>query len=223
MTNKTSVFNLMGLLLIPVGVALDFALGSLALTLKLPIFLDSVGHILAGALGGPVIGAVTGFLGVMTNSMFAADAVVWAFQGAAIGLVVGLLAWTGLLKGWPKIILSTVIVIVLSVAMSAGISYVVYGGFDGYGISAVRAALVKAGMSLELAIVLTSFVAEFIDKVLSMAVPVVVIGLMSDRLLLKFPVGPALRDLELEPEVPSAAPSATTPGAGSGYGTYGDN
>ncbi|MDR1355121.1 MAG: hypothetical protein LBJ43_02445 [Propionibacteriaceae bacterium] len=220
MASKASVFNLMGLLLIPVGVALDFALGGLALTLKLPIYLDSVGHILAGALGGPVIGAVSGFLGVMTNSAFSADAVVWAFQGAAIGLVVGLLAWAGLFKGWPKIVLSTVIIIVLSTALSAIISYAVYGGFDGYGISAIRAALVKTGMPLELAIILTAFVAELIDKTLSVVLPIIVIGLMSERLLYKFPMGSLLHNPQSN-AAPQDEPTVVAPPT-AGYGAYGD-
>lgn len=189
-------FPLMGLLLIPIGIALDFVIGSLAKALNLPIFLDSVGTVLAAVLGGPVVGGITGLLGVLSLSAFAPAAVVWSLQAAAIGVVTGLLARFGLFRGVKRIVISTLVIIVLSVALSATISYLVFGGFDGYGIGVIRAALVESGMSLPASIVITSTVVELIDKSISVALPMVVIGLMSDRFLNKFSNGPRLRDLQ---------------------------
>jgi len=225
----------MSLLLIPIGIAINFALGALAKTLNLPIFLDSVGTILAAVLGGPIVGAITGFLGVLSISAFAPSAVVWSFQAAFIGLVAGLLARFGWFRGWGKTIVSTLIIILLSVALSATISYVVYKGFDGYGIGVIRAALEKAGWSKPLAILTTSAVAELIDKSISVALPMIVVGLMSDRFLNKFPNGPHLRHLETAPAVERAprttttttgpggatsAPASRADGTTGGYGSY---
>ncbi len=221
-------FPIMSLLLIPIGIALNFVIGALAKTLNLPIFLDSVGTILAAVLGGPIVGAVTGFLGVLSISAFAPSAVVWSLQAAVIGLVTGLLARFGWFKGAKRIVVSTLVIILLSVILSAVISILVFGGFDGYGIGVIRAMLVEAGLSLNVAVFLTSAIAELIDKSISVAVPMIVIGLMSDRVLNKFTNGPRLRDLGATTPAPAATPTAppttppTTPPAGGGYGSYGE-
>ena len=218
--------GLLSLLLIPVGVALDFALAALNTALKLPLFLDSVGHILAGMLGGPVIGGVTGFLGVLTNATFQPAAIVWCFQGATIGVVVGLLAQASMFKGIKRIIISGLIVIATSATLSSVISLVVYGGIDGYTISFIRAALTKMGWSMSSAVVTTSVVIELIDKTISVGLPCLVIAGMSNRLLNQFVTGPKLRDMKVEAvsdttSVQELADAAA--GAADGYGSYGDD
>ena len=50
------------LVLIPVGISINIAMGSIVAFLKLPIYLDSVGTVLVGVLGGPLAGALTGLL-----------------------------------------------------------------------------------------------------------------------------------------------------------------
>ena len=218
--------GLLSLLLIPVGVALDFAFSALNQALKLPLFLDSVGHILAGMLGGPVIGGVTGFLGVLTNSTFQPSAVVWSFQGATIGVVVGLLAQAGMFKNWRRFIISTLIVIAASATLSSIISLVVYGGIDGYMISFIRALLVNQfGWSMTSSVVATSVVIELIDKTISVGLPFLVISAMSNRLLNQFVTGPKLREMKTE-TAESAAEAALADAAAElddgGYGSYGD-
>jgi hypothetical protein len=54
---STSVLALM-----PVAIAINIAVGSLVVVLKLPIYLDSIGTVLVGVLAGPWAGALTGLL-----------------------------------------------------------------------------------------------------------------------------------------------------------------
>lgn len=194
---------MMSLLLIPIGIALNFALGATAKALNLPIFLDSVGTILAAVLGGPIVGGITGLLGVLAISSFAPTAVVWSIAGGLIGVVAGLLARFGWFRG-VKVVLATLVIILLAVTLSAVISIAVFGGFDGYGISVIRAGLVEAGFSMPVAVVLTSAVAELIDKSLSVLVPMLVVAAMSDRFLNKFPNGRFLRHLKTVPATGAA-------------------
>src|SRR6185295_6864262 len=53
----TSVLTLM-----PVAIAINIAVGSIAVALRIPIYLDSIGTVLVGALAGPWAGALTGIL-----------------------------------------------------------------------------------------------------------------------------------------------------------------
>jgi len=53
----TSVLTLM-----PVAIAINIAVGSIAVALRVPIYLDSIGTVLVGALAGPWAGALTGIL-----------------------------------------------------------------------------------------------------------------------------------------------------------------
>ena len=48
--------------LIPVAIAINVAVGSLTVALRLPLYLDSVGTVLVGVLAGPWAGALTGLL-----------------------------------------------------------------------------------------------------------------------------------------------------------------
>jgi energy-coupling factor transport system substrate-specific component len=50
------------LTLMAVAIAINIAVGSIAVLLRLPIYLDSIGTVLVGALAGPWAGALTGIL-----------------------------------------------------------------------------------------------------------------------------------------------------------------
>lgn len=59
---RSRTFTTATLVLMPVGIALNIAVGSLVAALKLPIYLDSIGTVLVGVLAGPWAGALTGLL-----------------------------------------------------------------------------------------------------------------------------------------------------------------
>ena len=55
-------FSTKSLVLIPIAVGINLIGGTLASTLKLPLFLDMIGTILSAALAGPWVAALVGFL-----------------------------------------------------------------------------------------------------------------------------------------------------------------
>lgn len=55
-------FSTISLVMIPVAIAINIAIGQLVYTLKLPLYLDSIGTIFVGAVAGPWVGALTGLL-----------------------------------------------------------------------------------------------------------------------------------------------------------------
>ncbi|MFI5226037.1 MAG: hypothetical protein ACHQ3P_05125 [Candidatus Limnocylindrales bacterium] len=55
-------FSTATIALIPVAIAINVTIGALVTALRLPIYLDSIGTVLVGALAGPWAGAITGIL-----------------------------------------------------------------------------------------------------------------------------------------------------------------
>jgi len=93
------------LVLIPCAIALNIVLGStVQQVLKLPIYLDSLGTIVTGVLGGPIAGLVTGALTdliwayVLPSPLAAPTAGPFAITGAVIGVLAGLWGWLGVFR-----------------------------------------------------------------------------------------------------------------------------
>jgi energy-coupling factor transport system substrate-specific component len=93
------------LVLVPVAIALNIALGStVQQVLKLPIYLDSVGTVIVGVLAGPLAGMATGALTnliwayVLPPPLAAPTAGPFAITAAVIGLLAGLWGRLGLFR-----------------------------------------------------------------------------------------------------------------------------
>jgi energy-coupling factor transport system substrate-specific component len=79
------------LALIPIAIAINIAGGQLVKALRLPIYLDSIGTVLTGALLGPWIGLITGVLSntIWTLSGLDSYALTFAPVAGVIGLCAG--------------------------------------------------------------------------------------------------------------------------------------
>ncbi|MFV0556139.1 MAG: ECF transporter S component [Lactovum sp.] len=94
------------LVLIPVGVGINFIGKFLAVFLKLPLWLDSIGTILSAMLAGPIVGAIVGFINNLIVTV-TTDPMAWpyALTQIAIGIVAGVLAKTGFIKDFGRVII----------------------------------------------------------------------------------------------------------------------
>jgi hypothetical protein len=110
-------FDTRTIVLIPIAIAINIVLGqTVAAVLKIPIYLDSIGTVLVGALAGPLPGMLTGLLTNLLwtyvlpapfNSTYAAPFAVVAVE---IGLLAGLFGSWGFFRArpdtpWPKLLL----------------------------------------------------------------------------------------------------------------------
>jgi Cobalt uptake substrate-specific transmembrane region len=90
--------------LMPVAIAINIAIGSLVVLLRLPIYLDSVGTVLVGVLAGPWAGALTGLLANLIWSILPVPggagptAAFFAPVAGVIGLMAGFWASRGIFR-----------------------------------------------------------------------------------------------------------------------------
>jgi hypothetical protein len=104
----SSQFDVRTLTLMPVAIAINIILGAaVANALKIPIYLDSIGTILVGALAGPIPGALTGFVAnlvwqyVIPPPFQGSVAGPFAIVAAVIGLMAGIFARIGWMRPRP--------------------------------------------------------------------------------------------------------------------------
>jgi hypothetical protein len=112
--------NSTALALIPLAIAINIAGGQLIKTLRLPIYLDSIGTVLTGVLLGPWIGLITGLLSntIWTLSGLDAYAMTFAPVAGVIGLIAGFASRLGAFRAGSPRILSAVIGAIFLFALS---------------------------------------------------------------------------------------------------------
>jgi energy-coupling factor transport system substrate-specific component len=104
-------FTTMTLVLIPVAIAINIVIGQIVFVLKLPVFLDSIGTVLVGALAGPWAGALTGALtNIVWGLLINPDLLPWTPVAMVIGAVAGICSILGLFKSWWKVVISGLII-----------------------------------------------------------------------------------------------------------------
>lgn len=182
-------FSMLALLIIPVGVAVNFVGGQLASILKLPMYLDTIGTIFAAMLCGPWVGAVTGGLTNVVTGI--ANPVNFAFIPVNViaGLVTGFLARKQMFSVWWKWLISMFVMAWVSIIVSAPIVVLVYGGVTGGGTSIITAAAMAAGANIWAAFFGTEGVFQVLDRIISFLICWAVIKVIPPRTLVKFGCG----------------------------------
>ena len=124
----------LGILVMPLCLGINFAGHALAVGLKLPLFLDSMGTILCGVLAGPWVGGSIGVLSnLLTSNTFDPVASSYAIVSFAVGFTAGLsryLSWQRRASGW---ILLWAVCVGVSALLSTPINLLVSGGQSGVG------------------------------------------------------------------------------------------
>ena len=103
-------FDTRTIVLIPIAIAINIVLGqTVGTALKIPLYLDSIGTILVGALAGPIPGALTGLLAnliwtfVLAGTPFGSPfAWPYAIVAAEIGLLAGVFGYYGFFRNRPN-------------------------------------------------------------------------------------------------------------------------
>jgi energy-coupling factor transport system substrate-specific component len=178
------------LALIPLGIALNLALGVVIHALRFPIYLDAVGTIAITIIAGLRAGMIVGVGSFLIGGLFIDPVLPW-FSGtqAAIALYTHLCARLG----WFRSVRTTVAVgigmgIVAGI-VSAPVIVMMFGGVTGSGRDLITGVLLGTGQQILKAVALSGIAAEPIDKTIQCLLGVWLLRGIPQDLLSKFSGG----------------------------------
>ncbi len=185
---KFNDFNTLTWALIPVAIAINIAIGQIVVTLKLPVYLDSIGTVLVAVICGPWAGAVTGTLSnVIWGLTLDPNAFPWWPVAFFIGFVAGWCAKFGLFKRWSRIAVAGFLVALTAAIVSTPIGVFIYGGITASGSSFITAYLLQTGQGVWQAVFSTNFLVEPVDKISTAFLAAIIIQGLPKRYLARFP------------------------------------
>lgn len=189
MSNTNGNNNRMVIFMVPICIAINIVGGNIALLLKLPIYIDAIGTIIAGALCGPIPGVLVGLLTNVITSITLPTQLVFALVNIAFGLGSAFLGKHGFMLTFPKAIISSVVIWCLGFGISIPIYIFVFGGFSGDGLSGLVSIVMALGLNMETAVVICVALTELVDKFATVLIAFLIIKSMSARMKVKLPYG----------------------------------
>src|SRR6266550_2168221 len=183
-----------GVVLILACLGLNFAGHAVAVTLGLPLFLDSVGTVLAGVVAGPWVGGSVGFISNLVSSNTVDPiAAPYGVVSFAVGFAAGLaryLNWQKRGTGWLALWLVTVAIASL---VSTPLNFLINGGKSSVAFGdSIYAALTSAHLPRIIAAFVGEAAIDLPDKLLT-----VVAALLIAQGLPQRPTTAAPADLDL--------------------------
>jgi energy-coupling factor transport system substrate-specific component len=175
--------------MIPIGIAINFIGGQIALLLKLPVYLDSIGTILVGATCGMLPGALVGAVSNILNSITSPPTLAFGVLSIMFGLLAGFLGRRGVFKSWWKTLLSAIPFALIGGVLGAIITILVFGGLAVGGGAIIVGALVATGIDTNTANFVAQVPMDVLDKVPTVLIVFAIIKGIPKRLYAKLPLG----------------------------------
>ena len=154
-------------IMIPLGVAINYIGGTIAGSLGLPIYLDSIGTVIVAAIMGPWVGATSGVLYNVISGLTKGNilSILFGLCNIGSGLIVGYMARYKKFNTLPHVLIATFFVALWNAIIGAPIAMVVYGGVDGnVGTNLMIVGLQALGNDLAGAAFLARIPVNLIDK-----------------------------------------------------------
>ncbi|MVB10845.1 hypothetical protein CAFE_15430 [Caprobacter fermentans] len=150
----------------------------IALTLRLPIYLDSIGTILSSALFGPALGGLTACIsGIFSGVTSDVYSLYFIPAGMITGLISGFLFRTSWFRKW-KLPLAVLFLTVPGTIVSSCITAFVFAGVTSSGSSALVQILHQIGFSM----VVSAFIVQILMDYLDRLITVVIVSSLLSRL-----------------------------------------
>lgn len=159
MTLKAKDIAMMG-----IAVSINIIGGFIALTLKFPIYLDSIGTIFISMLSGPLYGGIVGILTGLLNGILYD---VYSLYFSPVGIALGI--WSGFLYKWgmfedKKFFCGIVFLTLPTSLISASISAFLFGGITSSGTTYIVQILRRLGLGTVVSAFIVQFFTDFVDR-----------------------------------------------------------
>ena len=168
----------------PACVVLNLAGGEIVARLKIPLYFDSLGTVIAAILLGPLPAALTG-LG--TNVVWGVSGRYTALPFGITAFVIGLLAGYAARAGWMRrphtAVGAGIATGLVAAVVSAPIAAQVFGGFTGGGTDLLVAFFLQTGANIQQATLGQGIVSDPIDKAITFLAGWAIVRALPDRLI----------------------------------------
>lgn len=174
--------NTLKIAIIGIGIALNIVGAFIALNLRLPIYLDSLGTIMVSFLLGPFYGVITGLLGSITSGItFDIYSLYFAPVQIFTGFLFGVLFKKNMFKG-KNLFLGVFIGTIFVSFIGAVITAFVFGGFTSSGSSYILIILKNLGVNTVLSAFIVQFVTDYCDKLVATILMIKVVNLVPNSI-----------------------------------------
>lgn len=172
---KISIYKIT---VIALSAVINLVGGQIALSLRLPIYLDSIGTILVGAILGPFYGMIPGFIsgifGGITTDIYS---LYFIPVQLITGFTAGLIFRTGYIKKW-KMPIGAMIITIPGTIVSSCICAFLFGGVTSSGSSIIVFLLRKLGLSTVTSVYMVQVVTDYADRLLAIGIVLVLLAAM---------------------------------------------
>lgn len=163
--------------------------GFLALALRLPIYLDTIGTIFGGIVFGPVWAIVIGlFTGLINGITFDPVSLYYIPVQIIIGLLTGLFFKNHTFIGF-KSVLAIILITLAGSVMSSIITTFVFSGITSSGSSYIVQALRLVGLNVFTAVFSTQFLTDLLDKGIAFLVVFLILKVLPKTIVQKLEIG----------------------------------
>ena len=179
------------LFLIPIGVAVNFIGGQIAILLRLPLYLDSIGTIVVGALCGGIPGVIVGVISNVLNSITSPVTLFYAILSIIFALSAAFCSKHNVFLSLPKTILFSIWFAFVVGGLGACITWLLFS-FDFGTITASMFAIPLYevfGIPKFWAQFISEFTMDLLDKSVSLVLVFFILKSMPTRFLAKLPLG----------------------------------
>lgn len=182
-------FNLLTIILIPVGVAISVVGYQMSTILKLPIFIDQIGTLMISMIAGPWVGMTAGLLGNFVNGMVSPIAFGYIIVSMLIGLVSGYLSKWKWYTNIIGVLIGCAILNIVSAVSAAVVTVFVFGGVTGAGTDLLTAIFLASGQALWESVLSTNMISGTINTIVNFIAAWIIVKRIPDRFLVKMNYG----------------------------------
>ncbi len=166
-----------------VCIALNVGLNKIAMVLQLPVFMDTVGTVLSGAMVPPGYSILVGIVSNLIGGVVTHPSIPF-YIGTQV--VVSLMSIFGFRRGWfdtlPAAIGLGLAIGIVTAIVSAPVTALVFGGVTEPGATALNAVLLAAGQDLWTSVLSGTLVVSSVDKVIASVIVWALLRRMPERL-----------------------------------------